>query len=70
MDLAINEDMRTIIGIVARIDGYTTWLSVIIGMAGWEYIGALPHLFLLHMVSSFAAASSCARRQQVHLAHR
>ena len=40
MQLAISDDMRTVAGLVARIDGYATWLSVVVGIAGWVYISS------------------------------
>jgi hypothetical protein len=40
IQLAISDDMRTIAGLVARIDSYATWLSIITGIAGWVYISS------------------------------
>ena len=35
---AISDDMRAVGGLVAQIDRYAFWLSVIIGLGGWAYI--------------------------------
>jgi len=38
--LVVSDELRTISGAVARIDGYAFWLSVAIGIAAWAYIGS------------------------------
>lgn len=42
MQCAISDDMKAVGGIVALIDHYAFWLSVIVGMAGLVYIGSRP----------------------------
>ena len=37
--LVMSDELRTIGGVVARIDGYVFWLSVAIGIVAWAYIG-------------------------------
>jgi len=34
-----SEDVRAVIGVVGSIDRYAFWLSLIIGIVGWVYIG-------------------------------
>ena len=38
--LVISGDLQTIGSTVTRIDGYAFWLSVVIGIAAWAYIGS------------------------------
>jgi hypothetical protein len=38
MQCAISDDIRALSGIVALIDRYAFWLSVVIGIGGWAYI--------------------------------
>jgi hypothetical protein len=45
--LVVNEDVRTVSEAVASIDRYAFWLSLIIGVVGWTYIGGrrVPAVF-------------------------
>jgi hypothetical protein len=38
MQWAISDDMNAVSGLVAQIDRYSFWLSVIVGLGGWAYI--------------------------------
>src|SRR5262249_57371889 len=38
----ISEDVRTVSAVVGSIDRYAFWLSLIIGIVGWVYIGGPP----------------------------
>jgi hypothetical protein len=38
MQWAISDDMKAVSGIVAQIDRYSFWLSVLVGLGGWAYI--------------------------------
>jgi len=35
---ALSDDMRAVGGVVASIDAYAFWLSLVVGVAGWAYI--------------------------------
>jgi len=73
MQLAISDDMRTVAGLIARIDGYATWLSIIVGTAGWVYIHAaviFPQDFIRHMARSFVVVSLSYARQAAGRTHR
>jgi hypothetical protein len=39
---AVSDEFRAITGPVVAIDRYAFWLSIIIGFAGWAYIGSRP----------------------------
>jgi hypothetical protein len=54
---AIGEDMRAVGSLVALIDRYAFWLSVIIGVGSWVYVCSrqIPVVFIRSTAGSFAA---------------
>jgi hypothetical protein len=72
MQCAISEDIRAASGIVGLVDRCSFWLSVIVGIGGWAYIGGrripaafstgyrkqLRHFFLLCVAAAGALAVS------------